>query len=341
MHTVFFSDEGLPDTYTATNFVKLRPGDGEQIVGMATFRDLLIVFKQTAMYVFYSESIDDAGLVEFNYREYSLGDTIPIASLGEHMICVGEDGVYFSGLRGIYRTTGSLPSKISGPISPLYEGPGGAYINDELSIRTGALPALYWARRTLFGVYTTTNTGAHTVNSKVLVWSPDHGQWSIWHFGNEINGIVTHFLDWPTQTTVTDTDVLGTAAFFVCRNGGGGASTTDSIQMLTPAAATAVTWHYQTGYSALTTGEARTRFMDVYGNGDMDVSVLGIGGRSGAVADVASSISLGLPTGYGRARRAGTIRARLFAHRFSGVRDSSSPPRVSRIEHYFSAGTDV
>jgi hypothetical protein len=69
--TVFFSDQGAPETFTATNFVILSHGDNEEIVGLAVWRDLIFVVKQTKMFVFYGESTDDEGLTEFNYHEVS------------------------------------------------------------------------------------------------------------------------------------------------------------------------------------------------------------------------------------------------------------------------------
>lgn len=339
-HTVFFSDEGAPDTYTATNFVVLTPGDGEEITEMVTFRDYLIVFKQTRMFVFYSESVDDAGLVEFNYREISLGDTIPVADMGKSRVTVGDDAVYFSASHGIYRTTGGAPEEISTAIRPLWDGPGGVYVVEETTIEPGEAPHLYWSRGTLFAPYFTMNTPLHTSKARVLTWSPIHGQWSAYEF-NDGAGMPSHFMDWPLQAHFTQSDVLGTATFFIVLDQWSSPFPDDQVLIMYPGAESFYDWYYQTGYFELGGGEARTRYMDVYGSGSVDVSVLAIGGRSGAVADVASTLTLGTAPAQGRDRRSGTVRGRMFAHRFEGTYDDTNPARISRVEHYFASGSDV
>jgi hypothetical protein len=55
---VWFSDPGAPDTWGANNFVQLTPGDGEPITAIATWRDLVFVFKRSKFFVFYGTSID-------------------------------------------------------------------------------------------------------------------------------------------------------------------------------------------------------------------------------------------------------------------------------------------
>lgn len=119
---VFFSDPAAPETFTATNFVHLRPGDGEEIRGMASYKGQLFVFKQTAMFVFSGESIDATGEPVFDYRTVDLPGEIGdvVSNRVGPMVGVGLLGVYYLARDGVYRTTGGPPVKVSGALEELF-----------------------------------------------------------------------------------------------------------------------------------------------------------------------------------------------------------------------------
>jgi hypothetical protein len=84
---------------------------------MATYRDLLFVFKQTRFFVFYGNSTDSSGDPVFNYRTVSTG----VGLQSKNAVAVGRTGVYFASGDGIYRTDGGPPVKVSRGIAPFFE----------------------------------------------------------------------------------------------------------------------------------------------------------------------------------------------------------------------------
>jgi hypothetical protein len=113
-----FSDEGAPNTWGANNYVDLTPGDGEQIMGLAVWREALFVFKESRFFVFYGTSSDSTGNPDFLFN--SIEATVGPSS--SKAIAVGRDGVYFLNQRGIYRTTGNTPELVSELLDPFFYG---------------------------------------------------------------------------------------------------------------------------------------------------------------------------------------------------------------------------
>jgi hypothetical protein len=114
-----FSDPGAPETFGANNFVKLTPGDSENINAMCVFNNQLFVFKTTKFFVFYGTSADPAGNPVFNYRTVDTGNGL-WGGINGQAVAVGDDAVYFLGRDGIYRTTGSTPVKMSSPLDGVF-----------------------------------------------------------------------------------------------------------------------------------------------------------------------------------------------------------------------------
>lgn len=115
LSTVFFSDAGAPETFSANNFIHLRPGDGEDIRGMAVYRGQLYVFKQSTMFIFSGESVGSTGAPVFDYRAVSLPVSIDpsVGVLRGPVVVAGENGVYYLAGDGLYRTTGGPPVRVS------------------------------------------------------------------------------------------------------------------------------------------------------------------------------------------------------------------------------------
>jgi hypothetical protein len=65
--------------------------------------------------------------------------------------------------------------------------------------------------------------------------------------------------------------------------------------------------------------------------------MLSRGGRSTAIADVASAVTLGTSPTVARARRASAVQGRQFAHEIT----SSGSASVNRLEHRFAEGAVV
>jgi hypothetical protein len=325
--TVFISDEGAPDTYQPTNFVHLRPGDGEFITAIVTWREQTFVFKQTMLYVFFGEDPDDDGLPIFRVREVPLTTSIPYAPgpLGQFAVA-GNDGVYFSGRDGIYVTTGFVPRPISDAVSPMWTTLPDVFVPDDLKIRRiGQIaPTLSWARNQLFAYYV--SQGSHF--DQTLMWDEATKAWRVWNFSGRA---VTMVAALPYETTATGSLALGPVAFFVS---GPATGADNEIYRLAPDLATdngsAIPWSYDSGYYDLgSPGEKSIRFTDVYGSGTMVAQILALGVRSGAVADAGTSLVLGSEPTVGRDRHTSGARGRLFAHRLSG----SGRAVITRVEH--------
>lgn len=117
---VYFSNPGDGETWGADDWVDLSPGDGEEITGMATWNNTVVVFKHTRAFVFYSESVDSAGGPLFNFTSVALGDYVQLSG-GPGFMTANQDGIFFCANRGIYRYSGGTPELISTAISPLFD----------------------------------------------------------------------------------------------------------------------------------------------------------------------------------------------------------------------------
>lgn len=159
--TVFFSDPGAPETYGATAFENLSPGDGEEIKGAVQWHDELYIVKQTAMYVFYSISPDADGLPEFNWRRVDLGFHAESA-------VAGKDGVYIAGEEGVFVTSGDRPVELTSNLRPLFDrtfAPTISYADNRLYIE--GVPSYPW-----------------------IVLDTDRNEWTIWDLGATATGPV-------------------------------------------------------------------------------------------------------------------------------------------------------
>lgn len=175
--TVKFSVAGDPedwDTADGAGAEELDPGDGEPIMGMIAFRDMVFIFKQTKFWVYYGESTTQAGAADFLFRKVNVG----IGLEASQALCVGRDGVYFLGKNGVYKTTGGDPELISDPISPFFEGTTSFYYkSDTLNDTHISKAAMHWRNDRL---YLAIAGGSSTVNSLMWVHDTEHEWWSLW-----------------------------------------------------------------------------------------------------------------------------------------------------------------
>lgn len=168
---VYFSDAGAPETWTTTNSIQLGPGDGESITGMVVWRELLFVFKPSRFWVFYGNNTDPSGNPIFNVRPV----TNSVGLVAPRAVVAARDGVYFLDRKGVYRTTGGVAQRVSGPLDPLFFGPAHPYSQvsqvNQAQIGVSAMGAFREQ------VYVAVPTGASTTNNRMLVlgaagWMP-------------------------------------------------------------------------------------------------------------------------------------------------------------------------
>ncbi len=119
---VNFSDPGVPETFAANNYVDLTPGDGQTLVGLCQWRNLVFVFKNSRFFVFYGTTTDDAGLPVFNYRTVDAGVGAYGVTGRSRTVVSGREGVYFYSGDAIYLSTGGPAQKISQKIEPFLLG---------------------------------------------------------------------------------------------------------------------------------------------------------------------------------------------------------------------------
>lgn len=191
--TVRFSDEGDPLSWDNTNYVDLTPGDGEEIMGIASWRDLVLVFKQSRFFVFYGNSTDDDGNPKFNYRPVDAG--VGLVTPGG--IAVSEQGVYFLARNGIYFTTGAQPELISDLVGPIFTGTPSIYYTGG-TLNDGALDKVtmaYHANR----LFMSFPSATAAINDKQLVFDP-HEKW--WTMFNLPAGPMVNFRPGPNEELV-------------------------------------------------------------------------------------------------------------------------------------------
>lgn len=202
VHRVSFSDPGDPETFGATNYVDITPGDGEQIFAMVAWGGNLFVFKQTKFAVFYGVSTDADGNPVFNYR------MVEARGVYSHLAAVeGTDGVYFMSKDGVYRTRGSWPELISGPISPLWDGSRAALTEGLAYLTPSAGACLGWIGSDLY--VSCAGRVDNALKHITLVFSK--GQWSytdIQENGtDQTRGAVVEFFGTPHYSVANSTAI--------------------------------------------------------------------------------------------------------------------------------------
>jgi hypothetical protein len=172
--TVRFSDAGDPTIWGVNNYIQLSPGDGEPIMGVIAWRELLFVFKQTKFFVFYGTSVDSDGNPIFNYRPVEAG--IGLASA--RALCAGRDGVYFMDRKGVYRTTGQEPQYLSEDVEPIFSGGASAFFQGGTLLHSQiANCVMDWTNERIHLAYTSTST----TNNYMLVYDTRYQWWELWN----------------------------------------------------------------------------------------------------------------------------------------------------------------
>lgn len=171
--TVRFSDEGDPLSFGVTHYEDLHPGDGEEIMGVVTWRDSVFVFKQSKFFVFYGNSVDDDGEPVFNWRAVDTG----VGLVSSRAVAVSEQGVYFLDRTGVYFTDGTQPQRVTDTVLPIFHGGSSVYytggeLNDgSISQATMA----YHDSRLWFSF----PAGTAATNNRQLVFDPFENWWGL------------------------------------------------------------------------------------------------------------------------------------------------------------------
>ena len=296
--TVFFSDAGAPNTYTATNFLHLTPGDGEQIVGITRWRDLLFVFKSSSVFVFYGVSVGATGQPIFNYRRIGIPATVAYQR-GYEPIVAGPDGVYFHTREGIYRTTGGIPELVSKPILPAVQFAADAGMLDaSLSFSSLTLGVnLGWARERLFVRFTNANNA-----ERAYVLDRRSGQWVLWSAAGLAN-FVEHTAAFGGRASVYTAGSSHAYAF---------------SDNMTSDAGVAIVSHYKSGYAALAEGDqARVRPFHLTGSGTVTHSLQKLDATDQLAADV--SVAMGVAPAVLEKRAEQSAMARYLGFKVSAA----------------------
>lgn len=173
--TVRFSAEGDPLTFGNTHYVDLTPGDGEEIMGAISWRDMTFVFKQTKFFVFYGNTVDDDGDPVFNYRPVDAG----VGLVSPQALAVSEQGVYFMDRTGVYFTTGSQPARVSEAVEPIFHGlPSVYYTGGILNDGSISKATMSYVDEKLFLSFP---SGVSNINDKNLVYDPYNKWWSLYN----------------------------------------------------------------------------------------------------------------------------------------------------------------
>jgi hypothetical protein len=176
-HHVWFAEPGDPETYGDTSFLRLGPGDGDAIVAIAAWRELLFVFKRDKFYVVTNTGVDGNGAVRFNYRAMDTG----VGAVGPGAVAVGRDGVYFVGRNGLYRTRGDDPEMLSRVVEPLWSQQVAAFYTGG-NIRLTGLGAveLEWVNERLYLAFEGTTSKIAGAMNRIAVYDTRQDWWSLW-----------------------------------------------------------------------------------------------------------------------------------------------------------------
>ena len=171
--TCRFSNPGDPVTWDADNFVDLTPGDGEPIMGMVSWRELLFVFKQSKFFIFYGESTDETGNPEFNYRPVSTN----VGLVAVDAVATARDGVYFLDRTGVYKTNGNEPELVSNALDALFrQVVPPFYSGSPVNFANIANARMGWHDERLFLAVST----RQPFNDRLFVFDTRYGWWSVY-----------------------------------------------------------------------------------------------------------------------------------------------------------------
>jgi hypothetical protein len=123
--TIQYSAPTNLDSWTATDIVKISPGDGDVITAMLPFSEKIIVFKKTSIWAIY---LQDGAIPTAATRLVIRGR----GAISTRAATIINNIMYFIAADGIWRSDGSSFSKISQPLDPLFVHGPALYAYDQL-----------------------------------------------------------------------------------------------------------------------------------------------------------------------------------------------------------------
>ncbi len=291
--TVFFSDPGLPETFGANNYVHLRPGDGEEIRGIATWRGQTFVFKESKAYIFYGESTDATGAPVFEYRTIDIEGPC-VAAYGP-IAATSDNGVYFVTSRGVFVTTGGPPRRISDPIQPLFER--------DPNVATTVVPD----RISVVGKRVFVDDNFYR-----YVYNETNGQWTMWT--SRIGAPTGPVVGWHKDNAASTMWLIGRSVY-------------DQKQFTASVDnAMVVDSHYQSGFSDLGSPAVKTvRQSQVWGTGNIVYAMA----TDYATADAGTALILGTAPARSDELERRARRGTLFAYKAAAAGGSWEIDEIS------------
>ena len=307
IHKVSFSNPGVALTFGANDFVQLTPGDGEFIQAAYVFNNQLFIFKQTKFFVFYGNSTDSTGNPIFNYRTVNTGIGISESYFvpRPQAACVGDDGIYFIGPGGIYRTSGGPAVRISQALQPWFDGTTGPYWAGPVRVSTNAdMQRLAWLNGKLY--YSTPDC--------IFVWDRALNAWSWWNFA-------------VTAMGSSSTNNVASSPAYLALGALGAPSNIRLVRpTLTTDNGTAIVSRYRLPFETYgQPGQKRIREVIVEGSGAPTISVT----ADWSSAGITKALTLGTAPAISKDRMHNAWRGRAFSLQLSA---SSGAWAVNRVQ---------
>lgn len=300
---VWFSDPGAAETFTATSFLRLTPGDGERIQGAATYHNQTFIFKQSRFFVFYGTSDNPSapGTPLFNYRTENTG--IGMYYPTPQSVCTARDGVYFIGMDGVYRTTGQKPEKVSRALDPFWSQntspfwTGGEWAE---TTNNSNIPG----RITALDQYIFVSLPVSSSANVVFVLNLDTQVWSMWNINASA---ITPFPYGLSASNTTTTDVIyfaDASSFKIGRY---------DLTATSDHSGTAIVSRYRMPFEHYgSPGEKRLREMILEGIGSPTVKL----SRDWGALGTGGAVTLGTSPAVATGRRREAVRGRAFSVQF-------------------------
>ena len=311
---VWFPNPGDAEAYESTNFVQVRPGDGESIIGGCAWGGQVFVFKETHLFVFYGVSVDNEGKPIFNFRTVDLGTRIlPPSSKCAPQVVAGAEGVYFVANDGLYMTTGNEPSLLSEDLNPLADsqalvGPAATTFGERRW--TQARGIAFAGEAVYIGL-----GSAEGVVDRLLKFDLRGLRWTVWSAG--LHSMVA----WNAETSTHRERLFFSAAdeahkgiFFYTP-----AKTEDPTVAMSP--------RWQSGFYELESADEKTVVATkLWGTGEVTVKVA----EDYKALGNGSVYKLGAAPAIAQVQKQKGQSATLFSHQFSGA----APWSVQRLDRY-------
>lgn len=153
---VYWSDTYNPDFFYATDFIQVRPDDGDEVTFLREQLGILTIGKKTTIQKFYTEDTSDT--------DWTLSD--PFSFVGcpaPYSVANTPKGIFYLSWDGIYTFTGQKSNKVSDAVTP--------EIYDILQSNIGKTAGFYY-KNEYHLAYTSMASGV-TYNNRVLVYDFD------------------------------------------------------------------------------------------------------------------------------------------------------------------------